>query len=250
MAGTYEHTDDFRDARFTDVDLAGARFLACDLSGVRIRGAALVDVRISGDLDRLVVNDVDVTAYVAAELDRRHPERVRVRRMSTADDHRATCPAIERRWAETVARAERLPETARHERVDEEWSFVETLRHLVFATDLWARHMIVGDPEPYHRLALPPTDYPAEDEAALDLDRDARPSYAAVLAVRAGRMALVRGIVDRLTDEELDRICPGPLPAAWEESPQPVGECLRVIMQEEIEHRRYAERDLAVLAAR
>jgi DinB superfamily len=148
-----------------------------------------------------------------------------------------------------VARAERPPEAARHERVDEEWSFVETLRHLVFATDLWAGHVILGDPQPYHPLALPPTDYPPADAAVLPLDRDARPSYPEVLAARADRQAQVRGIVDRLTDDELDRICPGRLPAAWAEPPQPVRECLQVIMVEEVEHRRYAERDLAVLAA-
>lgn len=250
MAAEYAHTDEFRGTRFTDVDLAGARFRACDLSGVRILSARLTDVRIGGDIDRLIVNDVDVTAYVAAELDRRHPERVRVRELRTAGDHRAVWAVLERLWAETVTRAERLPEAARHERVDEEWSFVETLRHLVFATDLWAGHMILGDPAPYHRLAMPPTDYPPEEDAALDLDRAARPSYAQVLAARAERMALVRGIVDGLTDDDLDRICPGRLPEAWQEPPQPVRECLRVIMQEEVEHRRYAERDLAVLATR
>jgi hypothetical protein len=62
-------------------------------------------------------------------------------------------------------------------------------------------------------------------------------------------MAQVRGIVDRLTEQELDRTSNRQLPAAWEDSPQPVRECLRVIMEEEVEHRRYAERDLAALEA-
>jgi DinB superfamily len=33
-----------------------------------------------------------------------------------------------------------------HESVGGEWSFIETLRHLVFATDSWIRRAILGDP--------------------------------------------------------------------------------------------------------
>jgi len=41
-----------------------------------------------------------------------------------------------------------------HERVDDEWSFVETLRHLVFATDAWVRRAILGQPSPWDPLDL------------------------------------------------------------------------------------------------
>ena len=250
MTVQYENTDDFRGARFTGVDLSGATFRECDLGRVKISGAMLVDVSLSGWIRNLRVEDVDVTAFVEAELDRRHPERAQVREMRTADDYRAAWGTVERLWAQTVARAERLPEAARQERVDGEWSFVETLRHLVFATDLWAGHMILDEPAPYHRLGLPPTDYPPEDLAALPVEPDSRPSYVDVMAARAGRMALVRGIVDGLTDDELDRMSTGGLPRAWDESPKPVRTCLRVVMNEAVEHRRYAVRDLAALEAR
>jgi hypothetical protein len=33
-----------------------------------------------------------------------------------------------------------------HESVAGEWSFTETLRHLVFATDAWVRRAVLGDP--------------------------------------------------------------------------------------------------------
>lgn len=33
--------------------------------------------------------------------------------------------------------------STRHERVDDEWSLVETLRHLVFAADVWMGRMIL-----------------------------------------------------------------------------------------------------------
>jgi len=136
----------------------------CDLTQARIVGSQVAGLRVSGfggEAGTVIVDDVDVTAFVAAELDRRHPERVQLRAVRTADDYRAMWDTIERLWSDTVGRAERLPERALHERVDDEWSFVQTLRHLVFAVDVWVGRMILGEPMPYHRLGLPPTDYPA-----------------------------------------------------------------------------------------
>ena len=150
-------------------------------------------------------------------------------------------------WPDTVARAERLPEPALHERVDDEWSFVETLRHLVFITDAWANRTV--EPMPYHRLGVTQTAYAPADAAALGIDLDARPSFAEVMTVRADRMALVRGIVAGLTNTELERICTrAPAPGYPEES-RSVGDCLGVVMEEECEHHCYAVRDLAVLQA-
>lgn len=250
MAAEYGDTDAFRGASFTSADLTGAKLRDCDLRQVKIVDSWLVDVTVSGIVGNFVVNDVDVTAFVDAELDRRHPERVQLRRMRTADDYRAMWDTIERLWSDTVAGAERLPEPARHERVDDEWSFVETLRHLVFATDAWASRAVLDEPMPYHRLGFTHTGYPPADAAALGIDLDARPSFAEVMEVRADRMALVRGIVDGLTDTELERMCArAPAPGYPEES-RSVGRCLRVVMREECEHHRYAVRDLAVLEAR
>jgi DinB superfamily/Pentapeptide repeats (8 copies) len=249
MAVEYEHTDALRGASFTGTDLTGAKFRDCDLRQVKIVDSWLVDVNVSGLVRNFVVNDVDVTAFVEAELDHLHPERVQLRGIRTAEDYRAMWHRIERHWSDTVARAERLPEPARYERVDDEWSFVETLRHLVFATDAWAGRTILDEPMPYHRLGLTHTSYPPSDAAALGIDLAARPSFAEVLQVRAERMAMVRGIVEALTDAELDRICPrAPAPGYPEES-RTVGRCLRVVMNEECEHRRYAVRDLTVLEA-
>jgi DinB superfamily/Pentapeptide repeats (8 copies) len=250
MAAEFENTDAFRGASFTGADLTGAKFRDCDLRRVKIVDSWLVDVNLSGLIGNLVVNDVDVTAFVEAELDRRHPERAQLRAMRTADDYRAMWDRIERIWSDTVARAERLPEPARFERVDDEWSFVETMRHLVFATDAWASRTILDQPMPYHRLGVTHSSYPPADAEALGIDLDARPSFAEVMEVRADRMALVRGIVDGLTDTELERLCSrAPAPGYPEES-RTVGRCLRVVMKEEVEHHRYTVRDLPVLEAR
>ncbi|MET7622190.1 pentapeptide repeat-containing protein [Streptomyces sp. NPDC005408] len=76
---TGDHTDAFRGARFTVADLTGAKFLDCDMSQVKIVDSWLVDVNVSGYVSNFVVNGVDVTAFVEAELDRRHPEGVQLR---------------------------------------------------------------------------------------------------------------------------------------------------------------------------
>jgi hypothetical protein len=196
------------------------------------------------------VNDFDVTEFVEGELDRRHPERVQLRAVRTADDHRATWDAIERLWAETVARAERLPEPVRHERVDDEWSFVETSRHLVFATDAWVSRTILDESLPYHPILLTQSGYSPQSATSIGIDIGAAPSYAEALAARAGRMDVVRGVVDGLTDAELERIVTRKPAPGYPEEQRSVRGCLRVVMTEECEHRRYAVRDLAVLEGR
>jgi len=156
---------------------------------------------------------------------------------------------IEGLWSDTVARAERLSEPAVHERVDGEWSFVETLRHLVLITDAWASRTVLDEPRPYHRLGVTQTAYAPADAAALGIDLDARPSFPEVMKLRADRMTLVRGIVDGLTNTGLERKCTRTPAPGYPEESRSVGDCLGVVMKEECEHHRYAVRDLAVLQA-
>src|SRR5579872_989405 len=128
-AGEGGGSEHFRDARFEVADLRGARFVDCDLSGVRIRDGFLVDVSISGYVENVTVNGVDVTDYVNAELDRRHPERVQFREGKSADDVRAIWDTIERLWAQATERSAKLPAEALDQHVNDEWSFAQTLRH-------------------------------------------------------------------------------------------------------------------------
>jgi hypothetical protein len=253
MAAQYNHTDAFRGAGFTDTDFTGATFRECDLTGVRIVGSQVSGLRISGFGGRtgtVLVDDVDVTAFVAAELDRRHPERIQLREMRTADDYRAMRDTVERLWSDTLARAGRLPEAMLHERVEDEWSLVETLRHLVFAFDVWVARMILGETMPYHPVGLPPTDYPPEETAEIGIDLAARPSYAEVVALHAERAARLRAVLETLTDAGLGRIRTADPAPAWGVESHSVGDCLRVVLREHCEHRRFAERDLAALDAR
>jgi hypothetical protein len=249
-AGEGGGSEEFRGARFDVADLRGARFTDCDLTGVTIRDGWLVDVSISGHVSNFVVNGVDVTDFVDAELDRRHPERVQFREGQTADDVRGMWDTIERLWGKAVERAGRLPAAALAEQVGEEWSFEQTLRHLIFITDAWASRTVLDEPMPYHPIGLPQSWYPPADAPALGIDLAAQPDYAEILAVRADRMAVVRRIVDGLTDDDLGRPCHrSPAPGYPNEEPAVI-ECIGVVMDEEIEHYRFAVRDLAVLEAR
>ncbi len=247
MAERYEKTDSFRGATFVEADLTGALLRDCDLRQVRIVDSWLADVHLSGYVDKMVVNDVDVTEYVGSELDRRYPERRQVREMKTADEYRAAWTHVEQLWADTLAQYDRLPDAARSQRVEDEWSLAETLRHLVFATDAWAGSAILEQDQPYHRLGLTHSGYPRKDAVALGIDVVAVPSFTEVMEARADRQALIRGIPADLTDADLERECtrkPAPL---YPEGSHPLGTCLRVVMKEEAEHRRYIVRDLPAL---
>ncbi|HET9944006.1 MAG TPA: DinB family protein [Actinomycetes bacterium] len=249
---------DLKGARFDDVYLTGATFHDVELDDAtfrmvtmrrtQIRDAILQDMVIDAELDNVVINGVDVVPLVEAELDRRQPDRVKMR-PTDPDGFREAWTVLERLWAGTVERARRLPEDQLHERVDREWSFVQTLRHLSFATDAWVRRALLGEPDPWHPLDLPHDDM--ADSPPVPRDYDARPSLDEVLALRADRMATVRAVVDGLTDQRLDAMTepvtePGyPAPESY-----PVRRVLRTILNEEWLHRQFAERDLAVLESR
>lgn len=246
LAGAHFEWVDLTGARFELVYLRGARFERVDLTGATVRNSLLDDVDISGEVGSLRLNGVDVVPLVEAELDRLHPERLKLRPVDAAG-FREAWPVIERLWAETVARAEALDPLLLHERVGGEWSFIETLRHLAFATDAWVRRVILGDPSPWHPLDLPFDEMPDID--GVPRDRDVRPSLRDVLALRAERMATVSTFIGTLTDEQLTGSTdPVPEPGYPESKSFPVREALMVILNEEWWHRRFAERDLATLS--
>jgi hypothetical protein len=244
LSGARFEQVNLRDAGFRKVHLNDARFVAVDFAGVRMRGVELVDVEISGELENVVVNGVDIAPLVSAELDRRTPERV-LMRPDDSDGFRAAWAALERLWEGTVARAKTFPESALHESVDGEWSFIQTLRHLNFASAAWVDRMVLGDVSPWHPLDLPWDEAPGWD--GIPADRDARPPLDEVLAERRARQAMVRGVLDSLTGEQLAARVTRAEPGWPQETDFPVEECLRIVLNEEWEHRRYAERDLTAL---
>ncbi|HEY6739437.1 MAG TPA: DinB family protein [Actinopolymorphaceae bacterium] len=246
---TFSRSDDLQGADFVGVDLSGARFVGADLSRVVMRGVEVRDADIDApwlpDGDFLRINGVDVIPFVEAELDRRFPGRAD-RRAKDPDTLRAAWATLERTWAATLDRVATMSEGTVDVSVDGEWSFAQTLRHLVLATDMWLGRAILELDQPFHPLGL--VDTGTEGESGLDMSvfATAPPTYAEVLEARASRAAMVRDFLASVTLDELGTPRTNPHEP---ERPETTLSCLHVILEEEWEHLRYAVRDLDTIAA-
>jgi len=103
MSMTSFREQDLSGARFERVSLRDAQMRAVDLTGVQMRGVELVDVEISGELQNVIVNGVDIAPLVEGELNRRMPERAKMR-PDDSDGFREAWAILERLWKDTVAR--------------------------------------------------------------------------------------------------------------------------------------------------
>lgn len=238
MTGTELHG-----ATIDKADLAGAVFRDVDLSRVQMRGVYLRHAEIDGDIEGLVFNGVEVQPLIEAELDRRHPERA-FRRATTPDEWRAAWAALGAMWARTMARVAALPPETVDRSVDGEWSFAQTLRHLVMATDAWLGLGVRGDAAALHPLGMPFWEWTDEGRAA-GLRVDDTPPFAGVLAARADRVAQVRDYLATVTPEQLAEENDGP---PWAMRPVTAKDCIWIICNEEWQHHRFATRDLDALA--
>ena len=233
-------------------DLSGSRFEQVNLAESRIHGAFLIHTKVtdawvhsldvSGNIQSLVVNGVEVAGYVQAELERRHPE---LGYLESRD-----VPGMQRSWAKvqeiaaaTLQAARSLEPTALDKSVDGEYSYLQTLRHLVFAIDRWITGPVLGEADHFHPLGYPYDSASPDERAPLDLD--ANPTLDRVLEVRADRTDFVDALVRSASDESLARVVDSPNGGTTT-----VGDCIRVVFLEQWWHHRYADRDLAVLAGR
>ena len=248
MVVTFTHTRELKEAQFVDVDLRGARFVEADLSGVVMRA-----VEVSGaDIDApwlvhgqsFIVNGVDVIPLVEESLNRRFSGRAD-RRADDPDGLRAAWSALESTWTQTMRRVAAMPAGSVDVSVDGEWSFVQTLRHLILATDTWLGRGVLESDQPFHPFGLAG---PGAEDDGLDMSlfTTVTPSYDEVLEARAGRVALVRDFLAGVTSDDLAGLCTHPWDPEYEETTL---SCLHVILEEEWEHHRYAVRDLDTIEA-
>lgn len=161
----------------------------------------------------------------------------------TPEAYRAAWADLGRLWGETLAKARTLDEEQLHRSVDGEWSFVQTLRHLSYATDLWVFAVVQGAPHPYDPLDLPFDGYERFPNG-LVYERDARPPLADVLALRDDRVARVRAFLEELTPERIESTVDFQSTGWPFDERFHVGQCLATVVNEEWHHRNYAERDL------
>lgn len=234
--------------RWVEVNLSGARFHNVDLSGARVRGASLRNAELDGAIEGLVVNGVDVAPYVDAQRDGRYPERVATRR-GDAEGLREAWVGTSDRWKHTMAEVAARPATDLTRSLDGEWSFLQTLRHLVFATDAWYLRCVRRERDPFWPAGVPATDMPPWFVAACRLDPQAAPSPEDVFAARAERRRHVGEFLARATDANLAEPCRRNPVAAYPADPRKftVGQCLGIVVTEELEHWIIATRDLAAL---
>jgi hypothetical protein len=199
------------------------------MRGVEIAGMD-IDAPWLSEGPGLRVNGIDVTPFVEKELDRRFPGRGE-RRAESPAGLREAWAAADRAWEAAIERAAALPAGSVDVRIDGEWSFSETLRHLVHGIDIWLCKAVLGFAEAdFHPLGL---GYGSMASEASSFDD--------VLAARAGRAAMVRDFLAGVTDESLDEERRNPHNPANAET---VRHCLHVILKESWDHLRFALRDL------
>lgn len=245
----FTRSDQLRGAEFVETDLRGATFRRADLSGVVMRGVDVqgADIEAPWLLDAsgsLRVNGVDVAPLVDAELNRRFAGRA-ARRAGDPEGLRTAWAALEQSWAGTLARVAAMPAGTVDISIGGEWSFAQTLRHLIMATDVWLRGAVLGFDKPYHPIGQPHAEYETDGED-MSVFSAGTPAYAEVLQVRAERVAMVREFLATVTSDELTvpRLNP------WDRThPETTLSCLHVILEEEWEHHRYALRDLDAIEA-
>lgn len=231
--------------RYVDEDLAGAEFRECDLSNTRLIGVVMQDAVIDGLVTDLVVNGVEVMPYVEAELDRRHPVR-RLIRSGDVTDLRQGWRQLRTDWAATVARMRQWP-GVEHESVNDEWSAVQTLRHLIFVHDSWFRRCCLGSTDLFTPMGLGIESVPDREEQGLDPSAD--PTLDEVLAVRDVQAAELERWLDAVTPEQLQEPAPVPDNDMW--PPYARGrslrECLATVLGEEFQHHQFCVRDLDLI---
>jgi len=231
-----EHFEDadLSGAQFRNVNFTDARMRSVIMNNVKVTDALLMNLAIDGLIQNVTINGVDVTGYVVSELNRRHPERALLHPTDAAG-MRVAWSTVDELWNTTIERARALPESMLHAAVDEEWSLVETLRHVVFATDKWFTVPVLD--EQHDPMGLPNTG--SGNLAFLGIDADAHPSFADAVAVYRDRATRIAGYLATVTDAELGQTHP----VLGAGSPD-VRTCLHVVLDEAWAHHRYANRDL------
>ena len=239
---TFSGTDEFEGATFIRTSFKGATLRFSDVSDMTMRGVDVGGLDIdSHDLffGPLFVNGVDVVPFVDAELNRQFPGR-ELQKAQTPEGLREGWVAVQAAWAETV---QSTPAQLVEAHVEDEWSLAETLRHLVLATDAWLRGGILRVEQPFHEVGQIFTGAASMGFDMSVFRTDPIP-YDEILAVRAERQQLVTDFLATVTPERLAEPRDDPWGGDWHPT---VGDCLRVILEEEWAHLRYIRRDLALL---
>lgn len=231
------HDRNLSDSTFWGVNLQRTLFRDADLSGANFFHVFLKDVRVDGEIDRLVINGVDVTDYVN-EHDRWWPLRNNLS-PNSVDGLRESWAALSMEWRDFLNRVSTTDESLVHASVNGEWTLTETVRHLIFAMDKWFTMPILGFSS-FSAMGLPNTE--SQDHEWPGIDLQAVPDFTEVLQARAEQHERFSAFVATLRPEDLPKTV-----TIEENGVVPAFMCFHVVLEEEFEHLRYMIRDLATL---
>jgi hypothetical protein len=229
----------------TGGDFSNRKVRNVDFTNARIVGASMVNASFEGEIFGLKINGIEVQPLISQELERRYPERKQLF-TTTPEGMLAAYDIVFGQLDATFERARGLTEAQRNQRVDDEWSVVETIRHIVFAVDAWILRAVLGRPEPYDPIGLPFTEM--RPTPGVTCDPNARPTFDEAVAVWKGREQIVRDVVTGLTADELERpivVTGDGYPEAGLET-QVIGP-LWTIIEEIWWHNRFMNRDMEVI---
>lgn len=228
---------DLSDAVFWGVGLKGSLFRDADLSGSTFFHVFLKDVSIDGEIDRLVVNGVDVTDYVNQH-DRWWPLRNNLS-PDSVEVLVQSWDTLRSEWATLMEKVSRADPSVVTQSVDGEWSLLDTFRHLIFAMDKWFVLPILGA-NSFESIGLPNTSSAQREWPGIDTD--ASPDFATVLRARALQHEKFTSYISSMKLENLpDSV------SVMENGTVPALMCFHVVLEEEFEHLRYIIRDLSAL---
>jgi uncharacterized protein YjbI with pentapeptide repeats len=193
-------------ALFNDVNLGEAVFDDVNLGGATIRGANLDSVTIDqANIGGMTIFGIHVEPLIEAELDRRDPERGRLR-MQDPHDPESVRTVIERLEQMRDEFREMLRATASNVLVTrptpDRWSALENVRHLVFADDLYLNHWILRNDEPLNQVGLLP-DFLANEPWCANVGSQPCDDLETVLAAWDEIHAATRKFIATVTAEKL-----------------------------------------------
>ena len=217
-----------------------------NLSDARIHNANLSNLTIEDAyIKGLTVFGFHVDQLIEAELDRRDPERVRLRMVDCCDPDcvRAVLHQlgeVRSAFAASVRAAEPVQLTTRPD--PDQWSVVELLRHLIFAEDLYLNRWLLQNNEPWCKLGLLPA-FLADDSHYADVGSQPAEDIETLLAAWEAIHTRMMAFVARVTTEELQRST-----SQIDFGQGTAGKILQGLAMHDLEHIRQAEAVMAKLA--
>lgn len=228
---------DFTDSTFWGVRFRRARFRDADFSGSDLFHVLLRDVSVDGEIEKLVINGVDVTDFVNQH-DRWWPLRNNLSPESVAVLVESWT-TLRQEWTALLDRVRDSDPSAVSTSVGGEWSLNETLRHLIFAMDKWFVMPILGG-RSFTAIGLPNTS--SQERSWSGIDQRANPDFAEIIATRTAQHGVFNEYISTMVLEDLpDSV------VVEENGEMPSLACFHVVLEEEFEHLRYMLRDLSEL---